>query len=72
MTTAKRHICSSNISKFVKKLETHDFSNIFALSDVESAYKKFIQQFCTIFDKCFPITSVILKKKHGNLGMTLS
>ena len=64
-TTARRHISSSNISKFVKKLETYDFSGIFALSNVDSAYEKFIQQFCTIFDECFSMTLVISKKKHG-------
>ena len=63
--TAKRPISSSNISKFVKKLETHNFSGIFAFTDVNSAYEKFIQQFCTIFNECFPTTSVISKKKHG-------
>ena len=26
---------------------------------------KFIQQFCTIFDECFPITPTISKKKRG-------
>ena len=26
---------------------------------------KFIQQFCTVFDECFPITTVISKQKHG-------
>ena len=63
-TTAKRHISSSSISKFVKKLETYNFSNIFVLSDVDSAYEKFIQQFCTIFAEYFFITSEISKKKH--------
>ena len=64
MTTAKKHISFSNISKFVKKLKRYDFSNIFALP-VDSAYEKFIQQFCTIFDESFPITFVISKKKNN-------
>ena len=63
--TGKRHISSSNISKFVKKLEIYNFSGIFAFTDVDSAYEKFIQQFCTIFDSCFPITATISKKKRG-------
>ena len=40
--TGKRHISSSNISKFVKKLEIFNFSGIFAFTDVDSAYEKFI------------------------------
>ena len=60
--TGKRHI-SSKISKFVKKLEIYNF--IFAFTDVDSAYEKFIQQFCTIFDECFPITPTNSKKKRG-------
>ena len=63
--TGKRHISSFNISKFVKKLEIYNFSGIFAFTDVNSAYEKFIQQFCTIFDECFPITPTISKKKRG-------
>ena len=63
--TGKRHISSSNISKFVKKLETYNFSGIFAFTDVDSPYEKLIQQFCTIFDECFPIISAIPKKKRG-------
>ena len=67
MTTAKKHISFFNISKYVKKLEKCDFCSIFALSNVDSAYEKFIQQFCTIFKECLLITSVISKKKHGEL-----
>ena len=63
--TGKRHISSSNISKLVKKLEIYNFSGIFAFTDVDSAYEKFIQQFCTIFDERFPITPTISKKKRG-------
>ena len=43
----------------------YSFNGIFALSGVDRAYEKFIQQFRTISDECFPITSVISKKKHG-------
>ena len=65
MKTGKRHISSSNISNFVKKLETYNFSGIFAFTDFDRAYEKFIQQFCTIFDECFPITPTTSKKKRG-------
>ena len=72
MATAKRNFSSVNKSKFVKKLETYDSSCIFVFSDVDSAYEKFIQQFCTIFDEYFLITSVTSQKKHGvDFAMTL-
>ena len=53
---------TANIKKFHQLLQSTDWTNIYNVTNVNTAYSCFLNKYSKIFDTCFPIEKIVASK----------
>ena len=66
----KRILSEKNIVQFRKKLELVNWTNILSQSKCQNAFTMFHQEYCKLYEECFPLVKVKLGYKNRKPWLT--
>ena len=59
-----RMINEKNLTKFKNLLNERDWTILLNTQDPNSSYDNFIKQFLNLYEKCFPLKKIVIKRKN--------